>query len=498
MGKVPALLRLSALLLVLLLVVVGCSSTPPVEPEPGGDLPGEEPGSQEGDPAPEPGKETDPVQAARDRVLAATDLRVLALEPTAGGFSVYQQYLYYWLPGAPSNGHRLVDFFGGDYPLPHLHTLEVPYLEKATWGLGGKLYYLCRDALDEAEDFALFAYDTATGKAVEHRLIFPQPFRPRQFFLTQEGEALLVGETGAYLYNLAAKIMKKAADFSLEPDILARATWYPDEPLLSYSQGDQLYSFDPLRGETTLCYSAQGTIKEIFWDPSGFPALLTPGLVEVLSEEGKLRKSYAVPADAHSLAWVPDWFSEEKISYLLPAPQEGLPQLIVADFDQGITYTYRSCSRYLWDWEGGTKVWTYSEDGKKAALTLGWLHWDQAPQAPAIPYYQSREEDPRLPLDYGKGNLLKIATELFRLRLEEFKKQGSLSKYTIEGVDFWGDAPWSYLAAAKYSVLPGDDDWVSGNGELGEDGWVRHKYNFIRIYQDGEYYVLGSNWATSP
>lgn len=482
------------LALLLVLPLTGCSKTPPVEPDPGVNPPVIEPGPPE--PTPDPGAEPGPIQTGRERTLEGTDLRVLALEPTAGGFDIYQQYLYYWLPGAPSNGHRLVDFFGGDYPLPHLKTLTAPYLERATWGPGGKLYYLCRDAFDEAEDFALFAYDAATAKAVEHKLSFPQPFRPRQFFLTREGEALLVGETGSYLYNLTTKAIEKAADFSLEAEILSRASWSPSEPLLYYSQGEQLFSFDPLRGEANLCYSAQGTIKEIFWDRSSYPALLTPGRIEVLSEEGELYKSYAVPADAHSFSWAPDWFAEEKVSYLLPTPQ-GSPQLIVDDFQEGITYTYRSCTSYLWDWEGGTKVWTYSEDGENAALTLSWLHWGQAPQAPAIPYYQSRDQDPKLPLDYGE-DLVKIATELFRLRLEEFKKQGSLAKYTIEGVNFWGDDPWGYLAAAKYSVLPQDGDWVSGNGELGEDGWVRHKYNFIEIYRDGDYYVLGSNWATSP
>lgn len=493
------------ILVAALLLPMGCSqkTDPPPEPGPGDD--GDDPIPREEEPGaldPTPGQEVTPPgpvtpPPVRVLTLEGAVLRTVTLPPTARKLDINQQYVYYCLPGAPGNGDFLVDLFGNDYPLPHLAALETPLLRGAVWR-GSKLYYLSMDALAQVEDIALYEYNTVTHTAAEHKFTFPEPFRPAFFHVTGD-TVFLVGETGTYRYSLREKTLKREVQFELDQETLARASWHPREPLLFYAEGSKLFSLDPLSGNNSLRYQAQGKIEEFFWGDYDLPLILVENRVETLADDGKVLSSRAVLAGARALAQVTNPFASwVMVSYLAPLQEGGPLQLVVEDYENNKRYLYRNCKSYIWDWSG-EKIWTYSEGEEEADLTFSYLFWQpEGSKEVEIPYYESREKDPKLPLDYEKGDLVKVAKELFRLRLEEYKRQGSLKKYELNYFSFWGDEPWGFLVAADYSVLPGSGDWVSGNGELAKDGWINNKYNFISVYRDGDSYVLGQNWSTSP
>lgn len=490
-----------ALFLALLLMLPGCKgkNVEPQAPEPGPEneepqTP--EPGPEKEDPqTPEPGDKTESPSEPRVLALEKTDIRTLQLEPTAGSISINRQFIYYLIPGAPGNGDRLIDIFGVDYPLPLLETVEVPILEGAVWR-GGKLYYLSRDGLDGSEDIALYIYDTSTHTAAEHRLNFPDSFKPSCFFVTWEGEVFLVGTTGTYKYTLASKAMERVAEYNLSWEILARASWHPDELRLIYSEGNKLMSLDILSGQSSLLYQAEGKITEFCWGDFGPLTLLIGNRVEILDENGKFLNSHFIREGAYSLGWVP---MLDMVSYLVRDGSGALPKLVIEDFAEGLRYTCWDCDGYIWTWE--SNLWTYSPDPETDATNLVYshIHWMPGQDKEVeIPYFKSREEDPKLPLTYAQGNFGKIAAELFTLHMKDLRSQGSISAFKLHGVTFWQEELWGFQVLIDYSVQSSDEDWQSGNGELGKDGWVYDKCNFICIYRDEDNYVMGSNWSTSP
>lgn len=486
--------------LVLLLILPGCrKNAEPQVPEPGPEH--EEPQTPEPDPekedpeTPEPGGKTESPPEPRVLALEKTDIRTLRLEPTAGSISINRQFIYYLIPGAPGNDDRLIDLFGVDYPLPLLDTVEVPILEAAVWK-GGNLYYLSRDGINESEDIALYVYDTSSHTAAEHRLNFPDSFDPLSFFVTWEREVFFVGETGTYKYTLAGKAVERVAEFNLSWEILARASWHPYELKLIYSEGNKLMSLDILSGQSTLLYQAEGEITEFCWDDFGPLTVLIGNRVEMLDENGKFLSSHFIREGAYSLGWVP---MLDMVSYLVRDGSGALSQFVIEDFAGGLRYTCWDCDGYIWTWE--SNLWTYSRDPETddTNLVYSHIHWQPGQDTKVeIPYFKSREEDPKLPLNYAQGDFGKIAAELFTLHMKDLKSQGSISDFKLHGVTFWQEELWGFQVLVDYSVRSTDESWQAGNGDLGKDGWVNNKSNFICIYRDEDYYVMGSLWSTSP
>ncbi len=428
--------------------------------------------------------------------LEGTDIRTLQLEPTANNIKINCNYISYYLP-ANTDVLFLKDIFGGDYPLPRPKDMGMPTSEGAVWR-DEKLYYLSRPGglIEEPERIVFYEYSTANHTAGEHLLKFPDSFSPKCFYVTWEGEVYFVGETATYKYTLTKKSLEKVVEFASDGEIPSWASsWHPEKPLLFYSEGNKLLCFDPLSGKSTLLYQADGEISEFFWGGSDLPTLLIGNRVEILAEDGKFLNSHTISPGAYSLSWVP---LSNMVSYLTPAARDALPQLVIEDFEKGLRYSYRGCNSYVWNWQD--KIWTYSEDPENgAALVLSHIHWEPGKDTEVkIPYFKSREEDPKLPLTYAQGDYEKIAAELFRLRMEEYKRQGSIAQYEISHVIFDSEEYWGFQVMVDYSVQAIDESWQSGNGELGKDGWIYDKCNFICIYRDEDYYVMGSQWSTSP
>jgi hypothetical protein len=462
--------------LVFVLVLPGCRDGEPVTPEPD----------------PEPGLEQDPEPGNLPEALEleGTDIRTVQLEPTANNIQVSYQYISYYLP-ANIDLLLLKDIYGKDYTLSKPKGVELPTMEGACWR-GRKLYYLSRPGgpVKETGKTYFYEYDTGTHAAVEHKLNFPESFSPETFYVTRDGEVYFVGETGAYKYSLGKKTMAMIAEAVFEESIFSGPiSWHPREPLLFYCQGNQLMCFDSLEGKSRVVCQASGEIKELFWGDSDLPALLA-GNVEILAADGTLQSRIALPSGAYSLSWVPQG---GKISFLTRPDGDELPRLTIQDVKTGKRCLYRSCHSYLWTWDGN--IWVYAD---QEGLVLSRIHWGAGLDTVPIPYYVSREEDPKLPLAFAQGDFEKIAAELFRLRMEEYKRQGNIAQYKINGVSFDSEDYWGFQAMVEYSVQAIDGDWQSGNGELGEDGWIFNKLNFIRIYRDEDHYVLGNNWTTSP
>ena len=475
--------------LALLLVLPGCK-------EKNAEFRTPEPGPENEEPQiSEPGEKTESPPKPRVLALDKTDIRTLQLQPTASSIMISRQFIYYLIPGAPGNDDRLIDIFGVDYPLPLLTTLDLPILEGAVWR-GGKLYYLSRDGIAESEEIALYVYDTSTHTVAEHRLNFPDTFRPQCFFVTWEGEVFLVGETGTYKYTLADKAMERVAEFTLDWKILAQASWHPDNPQLIYSEGKQLMSIDIFSGKSTLLYQAEGEISEFCWSDFGTLTLLIGNRTEILDENGRFLNSHLICEGAYSLGWVP---MLDMVSYLVPAESGASSHMVIEDFARGLRYTCWDCVGYIWTW--ASKLWSYSRDPETDATILVYshIHWQPGQDKEVeIPYFKSREEDPRLPLTYAKGDFGKIAAELFTRHMQDLKSEGSISDFKLHRVTFWQEELWGFQVSIDYSVQSSDDSWQSGNGELGEDGWVNNKSNFINIYRDEDCYVMGSQWSTSP
>jgi len=461
----------------------GCVREQPVTPDPGPAIE---------DPEPEP----DPEPESRVLDLEGTDIRTLELEPTASSISISRQFIYYFIPGAPGNDDHLIDIFGVDYPLPLLKGLDVPIMEGAVWR-GEKLYYLSRDGLDQSEDIALYVYDTSSHTAAEHKLIFPDSFRPADsFFVTWDGEVFFVGETGTYKYTLAKKTLKKVAGFNLDWHISSRSSrWHPEKPLFFYFEDNKLLRFDPQSGESTVLYQAAEIISEICWRDSHTLTLLAGNKLEILDENGRLLSSHLICEGARSFGWVPE---VGMASYRAPVGSHAY-QLVIEDFENKTRYIYRDCDDYIWS--SFDEIWTYSEDQETgtANLVLSHINWEPGQnQKEEIPYFKSREEDPKLPLNHAQGDFEKIAADLFTLHMEDLKSQGSITDFILLRVTFEQEEQWGFFVCIDYSVQSSDESWHSGNGELGKDGWVNNKTDYISIYRDEDSYVMGSDWSTSP
>lgn len=461
--------------LIFVLVLPGCKNAEPVTPEPS--------------PEPEPVSDPGPNNYLEATALEGTDIRRVQLEPTAYNIQVSYQYISYSLP-ANADPLLLTDIFGQDYLLPEPKGKALLTMEGAFWR-ARNLYYLSRPVDRETCHTYFYKYDTGTHASAEYKLNFPESFSPETFYVTFEGEVYFVGERGAYKYSLGKKTMEMIAETVFEESIFSGPiSWHPQEPLLFYCNGNQLMSFDPLEGKSKVVYQASGEIEELFWGDSDLPGLLVDN-VEILADDGTLLRRIELPAGAYSLSWVPQG---DKISFLTPIGGDGVPQLTIQEVNTGKRYQYRSCNRYLWTWDG--KMWAYTD--QDGSLVLSCIHWRPGLDTVAIPYYVSREEDPKLPITYAQGDFEKIAAELFRLRMEEYKSQGSIAQYKINRVSFESEEYWGFQALVEYSVQAIDGDWQSGNGDLGEEGWINDKLNFLCIYRDEDNYVLGKNWSTSP
>ena len=463
----------------------GCVREQPVIPDPG-------PAIEEPIPKPKPKPEPEP----RVLALEGTDIRTLELIPTSHNFRVNDQFISYYIP-ANIDVLYLTDIFGTDYPLPKPKDIRMPTTEGAVWR-GDKLYYLSRPGIDEGpEGFFLYEYSTATHTATEHKLNFPDSFYPEEsFFVTWDGEVFFVGETGTYKYTLANKTLKKVAEFNLDWQISSWSSrWHPEKPLLFYFEGNKLWCFDPQSGKSTVFYQASGAISEFCWRDSRTLTLLRGNQLEILDENGRLLNSHRICEGARSLGWVPE---RGMASYRVPVGSNAY-QLFVEDFENEMLYTYRDCDDYIWS--SVNEIWTYSEDQETgtAILVLSRINWEPGQnQKVEIPYFKSREEDPKLPLDYAQGDYEKIAAELFTLHMEDLKSQGSITDFKLLRVVFEQEEQWGFFVCIDYSVQSSDESWQSGNGELGKEGWVNNKSNFINIYRDDDYYVMGSQWSTSP
>ena len=458
----------------------GCVREQPVTPDPG-------PAIEDPEPEPEP----------RVLVLEGTDIRTLEFKPSSYNFRINKQFISYYIP-ANIGILRLTDIFGVDYPLPSPKDMKMATMEGAVWR-GDKLYFLSRPAGFEEEDdrFVFFEYSTATHTAAEHKLIFPDSFCPEEsFFVTWDGEVFFVGETGTYKYTLAKKTLKKVAEFNLDWQISSWSSrWHPEKPLLFYFEDNKLLRFDPQSGESTALYQAAGKISEICWSDFRQLTLLVGNKLEILDENGRLLNSHHICEGARSLGWVPEL---GMASYMVPVGSDDY-RLVIEDFEKGLRYTYRGCVDYIWS--SFDQIWTYSEDQETgtAVLVLSHIYWEPSQnQKEEIPYFKSREEDPKLPLNYAQGDFAKIAAELFTLHMEDLKNQGSISDFKLLRVIFEHEEQWGFFVCIDYSVQSSDESWQSGDGELGEDGWVNNKTNFINIYRDEDCYVMGSNWSTSP
>ena len=476
--------------LVLLLVLPGCIQKKGelTDPEPGQD--NEEPEDEE--PQDEEPKNEEPQVLA----LNGTDIRTLQLTPTSHNFMMNKQFISYYIP-ANVNVLRLTDIFGVDYPLPKPKDLSLPTSEGAAWR-GDKLYYLSRPGIDEGPDgYFFYEYSIATHTAAEHKLNFPDSFNPEDsFFVTWDGEVFFVGETGTYKYTLAKKTLKKVAEFNLDwPISFLPIRWHPEKPLLFYFEDNKLLRFDPLSGESTLLYQAAGKISEICWRDSSTLTLLAGHKLEILDENGRLLHSGLIGDGASSLSWVPEL---GMASYLVPG-ESGAFQLVVEDLEKKTRYFYRDCGEYIWS--SFNKIWTYTEDQETgtANLVLSHIKWEPGQiQKVEIPYFKSWEEDPKVPLNYAQGDFEKIAAQLFTLHMEDLKSQGNITGYTLLRVSFDREELWGFRVWIDYSVQSSDESWQSGNGELGKDGWVNDKTHYVSIYRDGDSYVMGSQWSTSP
>jgi len=64
--------------------------------------------------------------------------------------------------------------------------------------------------------------------------------------------------------------------------------------------------------------------------------------------------------------------------------------------------------------------------------------------------------------------------------VEAHLSDGTLHEYTINNIELHSTNVWF----VDYSVLPKDGhtmEWIAGNGEFGEDGWIVHKSLFVHV-----------------
>jgi len=298
-----------------------------------------------------------------------------------------------------------------------------------------------------------------------------------------------VGETGSYLFSIATGEMEKVAEFSLAPDILAKAVWKPHRPLLTYSEGNELKLIDVLSGEESILYEAPGVISEFCWGDFDNIALLIGNRVEKIDgSDGRYLDSITVADGAHSLGWVP---LVEMICYLTPS-EDSLPTMVIADLENNLRYTYPGCNGYTWIYLN--YLWTYRESSEQDTTTLVYsrIQWNSNQAKPGkIP--ESCLDNPRLPDTYAHGNIEKIAGELFAMYLEGLVAEGSITDYVVHSVIFQREELGGFRVSAHYSVQSQDTvAWASGDGELGEDDWINNKSIYIDIFQDGSAFLLGT------
>lgn len=489
-----------AILLVLLLAAPGCTreknheEQPPGNEEPQTPTPGGKPGGE--DPPPPSGD-------TEERVLNITEMRSLKLEPTVHNvsFSSDGRYITYYVASQVEQV-CLIDSFGTEYPLPTPEEI-LPSREGAVWR-EDKLYYLSRYGGwdDEPMGAAFYVYSTKTHRADEHPLSLPDTFYPQCFYVTDDEDLLLVGDKGSYKYSLSTKELERLAEFSLSWDIFPWAVWHPNEPLLTYPEGDQLIVTDVLTGKSTVLYQGKGEIEEICWNDMGDTlAVLVGNRVDTISANGEYRGSY--PGEgAYSLKWVPQSIA---FSYLTRADWSSSPKLVIEDLWRELRLSHRGCAGYAWSWPD--KLWTFWESSEQDAtiLALNHIHWSTDTTQVNIPYFDEATgaENPKLPVTHGQGDWETIAEDLFIMLMETLKSESTpeymrITDYTLDKIKFFVEEPWGFRVYAYYSVQSQGDYYEAGNGDIGEDGWVNNKMAFIDIYKDQGYYIMGRDWSTSP
>jgi hypothetical protein len=89
-------------------------------------------------------------------------------------------------------------------------------------------------------------------------------------------------------------------------------------------------------------------------------------------------------------------------------------------------------------------------------------------------------------LEKHKHSQVEIAQQLTDYQVHQISADESLQELRQENqVD--------YLTWVSFSVLPAQEFsswWVAGNGEVSNDGWIRHKSLIIGIFEDNENYIL--------
>ena len=106
-----------------------------------------------------------------------------------------------------------------------------------------------------------------------------------------------------------------------------------------------------------------------------------------------------------------------------------------------------------------------------------------------------------------------LANYLYAQKLELAKKGmfASLKDYTIEKTEVYDGALYyqdeflddslgeGLYFTVRYSVLPAynNSDWIAGNGVMGDDGWIYHKFSFVIFQKDSGGWRL-VNEGTGP
>jgi len=89
-------------------------------------------------------------------------------------------------------------------------------------------------------------------------------------------------------------------------------------------------------------------------------------------------------------------------------------------------------------------------------------------------------------LEKHKHSQVDIAQQLTDYQVHQISADESLQELLLEN-------QVEYLSWVSFSVLPAQEFsswWVAGNGEVSNDGWIRHKSLIIGIFKNNENYIL--------
>jgi hypothetical protein len=102
------------------------------------------------------------------------------------------------------------------------------------------------------------------------------------------------------------------------------------------------------------------------------------------------------------------------------------------------------------------------------------------------------------------GEVRAVAENLWRARLDTYKTtslsdRDRILDYRIEeiGVTEVTDRGFAFTVKFAVQIASPDSNWIAGNGVMGENGWMEHKFQFVRAERDGTGYKIVST-GTGP